>query len=183
MDTEAALDGVEDVFGDDGGDAVREAVRLGVDGVRRAVHDEPGLTTEMMIEIDEVDVASAVDRRPDVVDAVQELLWAVHSEKARTFDVVSDRVDVTAAVAYDARDSGLSGHVEFDGASGRVEGGPERLREYDLRLTADSDVLAGLLTGSVDPVRAYRDDELEIEGSLSTASDVAEALRTVTRRL
>ncbi len=174
---------LEETFSADEYPAITTLLPEGVSAAKEAVSEQPDLTNALMDEVDRVDVAEAAGQAPEVVDEVQRLLWAVHSEKVERFDVLASAVTASVQVNYRATDSPLEGHLCTDSSARTLTGGPSTVEGGDLLLTGSSDVLAGLLTGSTDPVKAYERSRIEVEGSLSDARSVAASLRKVTRRL
>ncbi len=155
----------------------------GPEAARSAVTDNPARANRLMDEVDDTDVAEAARTDLEVVEDVQRLLWAVHGEKVERFPVIGSAVEFSVEVNYVATDSPLEGHVKTDHESGTLFGGPGKKDDPDLTLTGRSAVLAGLLTGSNDPIKAYERGDISVEGSLTDARGLAEVLRRVTRRL
>lgn len=180
MSVESRLD---EAFAPEQATALPALLSEGPEAARRAVTEEPALTNDLMDEVDQADVAEAARRSPEVVEDVQRLLWAVHSEKVERYPSLESAIGSSVAVSYRASDSPLEGHMETDAYAGELSGGPEAHSDPDLTLEGGSDVLAGLLTGSSDPVRCYEKGEISVDGSLNHARTLADALRRVTRRL
>ncbi len=172
-----------DAFSADDYPAINALLPDGASAARASVSEEPELVNGLMDEVDRADVAEAAEEAPEVVEEVQRLLWAVHSEKVERFDVLASAVTASVEVNYRAMDSPLEGHMQTDASSRTLTGGPSTVEGGDLLLTGSSDVLAGLLTGSTDPLKAYERSEIQVEGSLADARSVAGSLRKVTRRL
>lgn len=180
MSVERSLD---EPFAPEEAEALPHLLSGGPEAARRAVTERPEHANGLMDDIDETDVAEAARRDPEVVEEVQRLLWTVHRVKVERFPALGSAVEKSVSVNYEASDSPLEGHMETDADAGSLSGGPYVLDHADLTLTGGSNVLAGLLTGSNDPIRAYERGEISVQGSLTDARGLAEALRRVTRRL
>lgn len=180
MSVDSSLD---EAFAPDQATALPALLSEGPEAARRAVAEDPARANRLMDEVDDSEVAVAARRSPEVVEDVQRLLWAVQSEKVERYSAIGSAIQASVEVNYVATDSPLVGHVRTDHVSGTLSGAPVETSDPDLTLNGGSDVLAGLITGSFDPVKAYERGQISVEGSLTDAHALAEVLRRVTRRL
>jgi len=101
-------------------------------------------------------------------------------------------IDIDTRVNFEAEDSPMEGHVVVDADERTFEGGAGNIDGTDLQITGPSDVLAGMLTGSTDPVQGFMAGDEEgnvdlgmelasvIEGTYSEALGVVEYMGFVT---
>ncbi|MDY6778976.1 MAG: hypothetical protein SV760_00180 [Halobacteria archaeon] len=151
--------------------------------VRELVTDYPDQVNEFIYFVDGIDASRVSDEYPEAVTRIQNLLWEIHSVKVERYEALSDSIDSTTSANYESKNGEFSGHIRTDASTRTISGGAGHIEDADLRIIGPSEVLKGIATGSVDPIRAHLLRMYTVDGSYIRAGRLAKILRRVTRRM
>lgn len=143
------------------------------------VREHPGTMTKVLGRTDDIDTASFASGNPETADQFQELLWSGVEVVSEANDEVQEQITEDISVNFHAEDSPMEGHLDVDEETRTVTGGAGTLEDPDLTITGPSDVLVGLVTGSVDPIQGFMQQQYEMDGPVQKGTQLAPIMNTL----
>ncbi|MFC5971644.1 SCP2 sterol-binding domain-containing protein [Halomarina salina] len=144
--------------------------------------ENPELVAKILGRMQEMDIASFVSDNPETADQFQDLLWSGVRVLAENDDEVSDQIDETITVNFEADDCPMTGHLETNETEGTVTGGAGHLDDPDLTITGPADTLVGLITGGVDPIQGFMQQKYEMDGPVNKGTKLAPIMNSLSEK-
>jgi len=137
------------------------------------VADDPAAFSELVANLEEVDIAAFVEDNPDTADQFQELLWSGMEVLAARSEDTQGQMNVDITVNFEAEDCPMTGHMEIDASEKTLTGGAGQLDDPVLEITGPANTLVGLMTGNVDPVQGFMSQQYELDGPVDKGTQLA----------
>ncbi len=137
----------------------------------------------LLRRLDSTDVEEFANDAPEVAERFQDFLWEATSALIARNDDLAENITVDATVNFEADDSPMQGHLEVDADSQSITGGSGTINDADLQVTGPSNVLAGMLTGSTDPVQGFMAGEFEMDGEVDKGMELAQVMTPINQKL
>lgn len=137
------------------------------------VADHPEAFSELVANLEAVDIAAFVEDNPDTADQFQELLWSGMEVLAAESADTQGQMNVDITVNFEADDCPMTGHMEIDASEKTLTGGAGHLDDPVLEITGPANTLVGLMTGSVDPVQGFMSQQYELDGPVDKGTQLA----------
>ncbi len=153
------------------------------DDVEALVEERAEDVPRLLSRLDSTDVEGFANDAPEVAEEFQDFLWDATSALVDRDEELQQNITQSATVNFEATDSPMEGHLEVDADAGALEGGAGNVDGADLNITGPSNTLAGMLTGSTDPVQGFMAGEFEMDGDVDTGMELASVITPVHERL
>jgi len=137
----------------------------------------------LLSRLDSTDVEEFANDAPGVAEKFQDFLWNATSALVDRDEELQHNITRSATVNFAANDSPMEGHLVVDADAGTLEGGSGHVDGADLSINGPSNTLAGMLTGSTDPVQGFMAGEFEMDGDVDTGMEIASIMTPVHERL
>lgn len=147
------------------------------------VREHPQVLADVLSRMAAMDVASFVSENPETADQFQELLWSGMRVMVEQNPEVKEQITEDITTNFAADDCPMEGHLRVDGDANTVTGGSGQLDDADLTITGPADVLVGLVTGDVDPMKGLMRRQFELDGSMSTATKLVPIMDALSNQL
>jgi len=151
--------------------------------VDELVEDHRGDVPRLLNRLDDTDVEEFANDAPEVADRFQDFLWDATNALVERDKELRENITQSAKVNFEADDSPMAGHVVVDADERTFEGGSGNIDGTDLQITGPSNVLAGMLTGSTDPVQGFMAGEFDMDGDVDLGMELASVMTPVHERL
>lgn len=143
------------------------------------VREHPELVSRILSRMSEMDIASFVSANPETADQFQELLWSGVRVVAERNDTVQQQITDDITVNFEAEDCPMTGHLEVNATEETISGGAGHLDEPDLTITGPASVLVGLITGNVDPIQGFMQQQYQMDGPVQKGTRLAPIMNTL----
>lgn len=143
------------------------------------VREHPELVSQILARMSQMDIASFVSSNPETADQFQELLWSGVRVVAERNDDVQQQINEDITVTFEADDCPMDGHLEVNESEQSIMGGAGTLDDPDLVITGPADVLVGLITGNVDPIQGFMQQQYQMDGPVQKGTRLAPIMNTL----
>ncbi|MCX2818191.1 SCP2 sterol-binding domain-containing protein [Haladaptatus sp. F3-133] len=154
-----------------------------IDDVEALVEQRSEDVPRLLSRLDGTDVEEFANDAPEVAEEFQDFLWDATSALVDRDEELQENITQNATVNFEADDSPMRGHLRVEDEAGTLEGGAGHVDGADLHITGPSNTLAGMLTGSTDPVQGFMAGEFEMDGDVDTGMELASVMTPVHERL
>lgn len=151
--------------------------------VNALVEEREDDVPRLLRRLDSTDVEEFANDAPEVAQRFQDFLWEATSALINRNEDLQENITVDATVNFEADDSPMEGHLEVDAGDQSIQGGSGTLGDADLLVTGPSNVLAGMLTGSTDPVQGFMAGEFEMDGEVDKGMELAQVMTPINQKL
>lgn len=146
------------------------------------VRERPAIVSKILNRMSEMEIASFVSENPDTADQFQDLLWSGVRVVAEGNEEVQKQINEDITVNFEAEDCPMTGHVEVDESESAVTGGAGVLDDPDIAITGPADVLVGLITGNVDPIQGFMQQQYQMDGPVQKGTRLAPIMNTLSEQ-
>ncbi|WP_330631673.1 SCP2 sterol-binding domain-containing protein [Halocatena halophila] len=146
------------------------------------VKSNPAIVSRILDRMGDMEIAPFVSEHPDTADQFQELLWSGVRTVADGNEAVEEQINEDIAVNFEAEDCPMTGHVEVVSDDTTVTGGAGVLDDPDISITGPADVLVGLITGSVDPIQGFMQQQYQMDGPVQKGTRLAPIMNTLSEQ-
>jgi putative sterol carrier protein len=87
----------------------------------------------------------------------------------------------TITINFKASDSALEGCMKI--ADGKITGGSTPEPKSDMQLSGETDILVGLCTGAVDPIKGFMTKKYVVKGKITLAMKMARVFTSILKAL
>jgi len=151
-----------------------------IDGqARELARDHPETFGHVVNRMQTLDTAWFVSENPETADQFQELLWAGVEVLVEERPEVQDEIDDDITVNFSANDCRMDGHLVVDADEEAMYGGAGTLDDPMLEITGPADTLVGLVTGTVDPIQGFMQQQYEMDGPVNKGTRLAPVINSV----
>ncbi|MFB6164210.1 MAG: SCP2 sterol-binding domain-containing protein [Haloarculaceae archaeon] len=147
---------------------------------RELVADNPDVFAEVIGRMSEIDIASFYEDEPEAADQFQNLLWTGVNILVENNEEIRDQITTSITANFEANDCPMAGHIVVDADEKTVRGGPGLVDDADLTLSGSADTLTGLITGGIDPVQGFMQQQYELDGSVQKGTQLASVMGEIT---
>ncbi|MFW5929635.1 MAG: SCP2 sterol-binding domain-containing protein [Halobacteriota archaeon] len=151
--------------------------------VQALVEEREDDVPRLLRKLDETDVEEFANDAPEVAERFQDFLWEATAELIERNEELKQNITTSATVNFEADDSPMQGHLEVDADQQTITGGAGSLDDAQLHVTGPSNVLAGMLTGSTDPVQGFMAGEFEMDGEVDKGMELAQVMTPINQKL
>jgi len=145
----------------------------------RLVEGCPEDIPRLMERIDETDAAEFANEEPETAERLQNFLWELAGELVDSDEELRENITSSAVVNFEAEDSPMEGHLHVDGDEKTVRGSSGHVDGAELHISADSNTLVGMVTGSTDLVQGFMAGEFEMDGDIDKGMELASVMEPV----
>ncbi|RRJ30567.1 SCP2 sterol-binding domain-containing protein [Halocatena pleomorpha] len=146
------------------------------------VREQPEIVSKILNRMSEMDIASFVSENPETADQFQDLLWSGVRVLAEGNEEVQQQINEDITVNFEADNCPMTGHVEVDKSESTVTGGAGVLDDPDIAITGPADVLVGLITGTVDPIQGFMQQQYQMDGPVQKGTRLAPIMNTLSEQ-
>lgn len=152
-----------------------------IQGQERAlIEDNPETFAQVIGRMDDIDIASFYEDEPEAADQFQDLLWTGINVLVENNPDIKDAIATDITANFEADDAPMVGHLAVDAGDQTVTGGAGQADDADLTLSGPADVLTSLITGGVDPVQGFMQQQYELDGSVQKGTQLASVMGEIT---
>lgn len=143
------------------------------------VREHPDLVSKILARMSKMDIASFVSANPETADQFQDLLWAGVRVIAEHNEDVQQQINEDITVNFEADDCPMTGHLKVREADESISGGAGQLDDPDIAITGPASVLVGLITGNVDPIQGFMQQQYQMDGPVQKGTRLAPIMNTL----
>lgn len=147
---------------------------------RELVTENPQVFAEVIGRMGEIDIAEFYEDEPEAADQFQDLLWTGVNVLVENNEDIQDQISTDITANFEADDCPMEGHLDVDADEQTVTGGSGTVDDADLTLTGPADTLTGLITGGIDPVQGFMQQQYELDGSVQKGTQLASVMGEIT---
>ena len=147
------------------------------------VREHPELMADITTRMQEMDTATFISENPETAARFQDLLWSGVTVMSERNDEVQESIQQDVTVNFTADDAPMEGHLLVDEDAGTVTGGSGHVDDADLHITGPADVLVGLVTGEVDPIQGFMQQQYEMDGPVAKGTSLAPVMNSLTEQV
>lgn len=147
------------------------------------VREHPQVMGDILSRMEEMDIASFVSENPETADQFQELLWAGMRVMVEENPEVKEQINENITTNFEADDCPMEGHLEVNEAEETITGGAGQLVDSDILITGPADVLVGLITGDVDPIQGFMQQQYEMDGPVQKGTKLAPIMNSLSEKV
>jgi putative sterol carrier protein len=96
---------------------------------------------------------------------------------------VKDQITEDITTNFEADDCSMEGHLEVDKDDEIITGGAGQLADSDILITGPADVLVGLITGDVDPIQGFMQQQYEMDGPVQKGTKLAPIMNSLSEKV
>jgi putative sterol carrier protein len=147
------------------------------------VREHPQVMGDILSRMEEMDIADFVSDNPETADQFQELLWAGMRVMVEENPEVKDQITENITTNFEADDCQMEGHLRVDKDEEIITGGAGQLDDSDIVITGPADVLVGLITGDVDPIQGFMQQQYEMDGPVQKGTKLAPIMNSLSEKV
>lgn len=145
--------------------------------------DNPVLFARITQRMDTVDIGAFATEYPETVEQFQGMVWTGMGLLVRASSDVRESITEDISVNFEATDAPMTGHLEVIEDEQTIEGGTELLDAPDITITGPAEELVGLITGTVDPIQGFMQQNYQLEGEIQKGTQLASTMSQLTKLL
>jgi putative sterol carrier protein len=147
------------------------------------VREHPQVMSDILSQMEEMDIAEFVSDNPETADQFQELLWAGMRVMVEENPEVKEEINEDITTNFEADDCPMEGHLEVKEEEEVITGGAGQLDDADIKITGPADVLVGLITGNVDPIQGFMQQKYEMDGPVQKGTKLAPIMNNLSEQV
>ena len=147
------------------------------------VREHPQVMANILSRMEEMDIAEFVSENPDTADQFQELLWSGMRVMVEENPEVKEQITENITTNFEADDCPMEGHLKVDKDEEIITGGAGQLDDSDIKITGPADVLVGLITGNVDPIQGFMQQQYEMDGPVQKGTKLAPIMNSLSNQV
>ena len=147
------------------------------------VREHPQVMASILGRMEEMDIASFVAENPETADQFQELLWSGMRVMVEQNPEVKEQINEDITTNFEADDCPMEGHLEVKKEEELITGGAGQLDDADITITGPADVLVGLITGNVDPIQGFMQQQYEMDGPVQKGTKLAPIMNSLSEQV
>ncbi|MFC6732036.1 MULTISPECIES: SCP2 sterol-binding domain-containing protein [unclassified Haladaptatus] len=151
--------------------------------VPELIESRPDLYRGLVMQMQEIDVAAFVNDHPDVADRYMDLVWKGAEVLARQNEDLQDQIREDIVANFVATDCPMEGHLQLNPDAGTITGGAGTLSDVDFTIEAPAEVHVQLITGAIDPVQGFMQQQYSLEGNVGKGTRLAPVMNQLTTTL
>jgi putative sterol carrier protein len=147
---------------------------------RELMQKNPELFQQVTDRMGEMEIAGFVSDEPEAASQFQDLLWTGVSLLVEENEDIQNQIAADITANFEANDCPMEGHLVVDADEQTVTGGAGHANDADLTLTGPADVLTSLITGGIDPVQGFMQQQYQLDGSVQKGTQLASVMGEIT---
>jgi putative sterol carrier protein len=147
------------------------------------VREHPQVMADILSQMEAMDIASFVSENPETADQFQELLWSGMRVMVEENPEVKEEINEDITTNFEADDCPMEGHLEVKEEEEVITGGAGQLDDADIKITGPADVLVGLITGNVDPIQGFMQQQYEMDGPVQKGTKLAPIMNNLSEQV
>ena len=144
------------------------------------IEENPELFTQVIGRMDDIEAAGFYEDEPEAGDQFQDLLWTGVNMLVEENPEIKDQIAADITANFEADDCPMQGHLDVNASEETITGGSGTVSDADLTLTGPADTLTGLITGGIDPVQGFMQQQYELDGSVQKGTQLASVMGEIT---
>ncbi|WP_256684810.1 SCP2 sterol-binding domain-containing protein [Halococcus qingdaonensis] len=147
------------------------------------VREHPEVMASILGRMEAMDIASFVSENPETADQFQELLWSGMRVMVERNPEVKEQINEDITTNFEADDCPMEGHLKVREKEELITGGAGQLDDADITITGPADVLVGLITGNVDPIQGFMQQQYEMDGPVQKGTKLAPIMNSLSEQV
>jgi putative sterol carrier protein len=144
------------------------------------ISENPDLFAQVIGRMDDIDIEAFYEDEPEAGDQFQDLLWTGVNMLVEENPEIKDQIAANITANFEADDCPMEGHLDVDADAETITGGSGTVSGADLTLSGPADTLTGLITGGIDPVQGFMQQQYELDGSVQKGTQLASVMGEIT---
>ena len=144
------------------------------------IKENPEVFAKVIGRMDDIDIASFYEDEPEAGNQFQDLLWTGVNVLVEENPEIKDQIAADITANFEADDCPMEGHLDVNAGEETITGGSGPVADPDLTLTGPADTLTGLITGGIDPVQGFMQQQYELDGSVQKGTQLASVMGEIT---
>jgi putative sterol carrier protein len=149
----------------------------------KLVREHPAVMASILGRMEAMDIASFVSANPETVDQFQELLWSGMRVMVERNPEVKEQINEDITTNFEADDCPMEGHLKVRTEEELITGGAGQLDDADITITGPADVLVGLITGTIDPIQGFMQQQYEMDGPVQKGTKLAPIMNSLSEQV
>ncbi|WP_092690079.1 SCP2 sterol-binding domain-containing protein [Halorientalis regularis] len=147
---------------------------------KELITENPEVFAKVIGRMDDIDIASFYEDEPEAGNQFQDLLWTGVNVLVEENPEIKDQIAADITANFEADDCPMEGHLDVNAGEETITGGSGPVADPDLTLTGPADTLTGLITGGIDPVQGFMQQQYELDGSVQKGTQLASVMGEIT---
>jgi len=147
---------------------------------KELIKENPEVFAKVIGRMDDIDIASFYEDEPEAGNQFQDLLWTGVNVLVEENPEIKDQIAADITANFEADDCPMEGHLDVNAGEETITGGSGPVSDPDLTLTGPADTLTGLITGGIDPVQGFMQQQYELDGSVQKGTQLASVMGEIT---
>ncbi|WP_092657798.1 SCP2 sterol-binding domain-containing protein [Halorientalis persicus] len=144
------------------------------------IKENPEVFAKVIGRMDDIDIANFYEDEPEAGNQFQDLLWTGVNVLVEENPEIKDQIAADITANFEADDCPMEGHLDVNAGEETITGGSGPVADPDLTLTGPADTLTGLITGGIDPVQGFMQQQYELDGSVQKGTQLASVMGEIT---